>query len=276
MQKLIYSSALMQKNSLKLIALGVVTLCATQAMAQDSGARKAKPEDTEVWEPIPAVVTPGASFDKAPSDAIILFDGKNLDQWKTVKDDSPAKWTVSDGVFTVNKETGEGNIETRQKFKDYQLHIEWKIPEGITQEGQSKGNSGLFLASTGRGDKGYELQILEAYNNENPTYVNGMAASIYKQFAPLSNPAKKAGEWNTYDIAWTAPRFDDSGKVLSPAKVTVFFNGVLVHNNLELLGETLYIGAPSYTPYESAPIKLQSHGDPSKPISFRNIWIREL
>jgi len=222
------------------------------------------------------VVKAGQTFSDAPSDAIVLFDGSNLDNWVTVKDKSPAKWTLQNGLLTVNKKTGDGNIETKQSFRDYQLHIEWKVPATVKEDGQSRGNSGLFLASTGGGDEGYELQILDSYNNENKTYVNGMAASIYKQFAPQSNPARKPGEWNVYDIAWTAPRFNDDGSLKSPARVTVFFNGVLVQNSVELQGETRYIGQPVYKKYESAPIKLQSHGDPSDPISFRNIWIREL
>lgn len=234
------------------------------------------PADTEVWGPTPAAVTPGKTLSEAPSDAIVLFGGTNLDEWVTVKDKSPAKWTVGDGVFTVNKKTGGGNIETKRSFKSYQLHIEWMVPASIQGTGQGRGNSGVFLASTGGGDGGYELQILDSYNNENKTYVNGMAASIYKQFAPASNPAKKAGEWNVYDISWKAPVFNEDRSVKTPAKVTVLFNGVLVHNNVELLGETVYIGKPSYKPYESAPIKLQSHGDPSEPISFRNIWVREI
>jgi hypothetical protein len=232
----------------------------------------AKPEDTEVWEPVPKVVTPGATCGAPPSDAIVLFDGKNLDEWVSNRDKTPAKWTVSNGVLTVSK--GEGNIETKRTFKDYQLHIEWKIPSDITGSSQARGNSGVFLASTGPGDDGYELQVLDSYNNK--TYVNGMAGSLYKQAIPLANPARKPGEWQTYDIAWTAPTFNDDGSVKTPAYATVFFNGVLVENHFELKGETRYIGKPFYKAYTSAPIKLQAHGDKSKPISFRNIWARDL
>lgn len=268
----------MKHNQLKTLSLSLLCLATLQVSAQQSArtSQRANPADTEVWEPVPKVVVSGKDFRDAPSDAIILFNGNDLNQWVTVKDKSPAKWTVSDGVLTVNKATGGGNIETKESFKNYQLHIEWRIPATIVGEGQTRGNSGLFLASTGSGDAGYELQILDSYNNENKTYVNGMAASIYKQFAPASNPAKKVGEWNSYDIAWTAPTFNDDGSVKTLARVTVFFNGVLVQNNVELAGETVFIGKPSYKKYESAPIKLQSHGDPSEPISFRNIWIREL
>jgi hypothetical protein len=237
---------------------------------------KAKPEDTEIWEPVPKVVTPGAHLGDAPSDAIILFDGKNLDEWVTVSDGSPAKWDVADGVLTVNKANHSGNIETKRKFSNYQLHIEWKEPEGLEGTGQARGNSGVFLASIGKGDAGYELQVLDPYNNK--TYVNGMAGSLYKQAIPLANPGRKVNEWQVYDVIWTAPVFNADGSLKSPAYATVFFNGVLVENHFELKGPTLYIGKPSYdkAAFGPAPIKLQAHGDSSKPLSFRNIWVREL
>ena len=235
-------------------------------------AQQAKPEDTETWEPIPKVVTPGAAFRDAPSDAIILFDGKNLDEWVQNADGSPAKWDVADGILTVNK--NYGNIETKRKFNSYQLHLEWRVPANITGSGQARGNSGLFLASTGKGDAGYELQVLDSYNNK--TYVNGMAGSLYKQAIPLANPGRKPGEWQTYDVIWNAPVFNEDGTVKTPAHATVFFNGVLVENNFELKGPTLYIGKPEYKAHGACPIKLQAHGDKSEPLSFRNIWIREL
>jgi hypothetical protein len=233
---------------------------------------KPKPEETEIWEPIPAVVTPGATCGAPPSDAVVLFDGKNMDEWLSVRDQTPAKWTVADGVMTVSK--GEGNIQTKRSFKNYQLHLEWKVPTNITGSGQARGNSGVFLASTGPGDDGYELQVLDSY--ENKTYVNGMAGSMYKQAIPLANPTRKPGEWQTYDVVWTAPTFNSDGSVKTPAYVTVLFNGVLVENHFELKGQTLYIGKPFYKAYTAAPIKLQAHGDKSEPISYRNIWIREL
>jgi hypothetical protein len=239
---------------------------------QTAAAATPRPEDTEVWEPVPKVVAPGATDAAPPSDAIVLFDGKNLDEWVSSRDKSPARWIVADGVLTVNK--AGGNIETRRAFRNYQLHIEWKIPENITGSGQARGNSGVFLASTGPGDAGYELQILDSYNN--PTYVNGQAGSIYKQAIPLVNPNRKPGTWQTYDVVWIAPTFNAEGSLKTPAYVTVFFNGLVVQNHFELKGETLYIGQPSYKKYDSAPIKLQAHGDRSQPISFRNIWVREL
>lgn len=237
-------------------------------------AQKAKPEDTEVWTPVPLEVTPGKFNGDPPADAVILFDGKNLDQWASVNNPgAPASWTVSNNEMTVNKSAG--NIETKRSFGSYQLHIEWKIPENISEQGQSRGNSGLFLASTGSGDDGYELQILDSYKNK--TYVNGQAGSIYKQTPPLANASKKPGEWQSYDVAWKAPVFNTDGSIKTPAFVTVFHNGVLIQNNTELLGPTKYIGKASYNKtHGPSPIKLQSHGDPSEPISFRNIWIREL
>jgi len=254
--------------------LAFAALVAVSAPLFAQQTAKGRPEDTEVWEPVPKVVTPGAANGAPPSDAVVLFDGKNLDEWVSAQDKSPAKWTVADGVLTVNKTKGVGNIETKRSFKDYQLHIEWKIPENITGSGQARGNSGVFLASTGPGDDGYELQVLDSYNNK--TYVNGQAGSIYKQAIPLVNANRKPGEWQTYDVVWTAPTFNDDGSVKTPAYVTVLFNGVLVQNHFELKGQTLYIGKPFYKKYDTAPIKLQAHGDKSEPISFRNIWVREI
>jgi hypothetical protein len=245
---------------------------AATAQSATSQAATLKPEETEVWQPVPKVVTPGADCNAAPSDAIILFDGKNLNEWVSAEDKSPAKWTVADGVMTVNK--SGGNIETKRTFRDYQLHIEWKVPENITGSGQARGNSGVFLAATASDDGGYELQVLDSYKNQ--TYVNGMAGSIYKQAVPLANPTRKPGEWQIYDVAWTAPVFSADGSLKTPAYVTVFFNGVLVQNHFQLKGETRYIGQPYYKSHGPAPIMLQAHGDPSPPISFRNVWVREL
>lgn len=231
-----------------------------------------KPQDTEQWDPKPAVVTPGATDAAPPSDAVVLFDGKTLEEWVATRDKGPAKWTVSDGLLTVNKSAG--NIETKRSFTNYQLHLEWRVPAGTTGSGQARGNSGVFLASTGGGDGGYEIQILDSYQNE--TYVNGQAASIYKQAPPLANAMRKPGEWQTYDVIWTAPVFDAAGKVTSPARVTAIHNGVVVQNNYVLTGETRFIGKPQYKAHGASPIKLQAHGDPSPAISFRNIWVRPL
>lgn len=254
--------------------LVTVSLLTISAMAVAQNAAAPNPKETEVWAPVPPVVTPGATVGAPPSDAIVLFDGKNLNEWVSAQDHTPARWLIKGGVLVVNKAPGVGNIETRRKFRDYQLHIEWRIPAGITGSGQLRGNSGVFLASTGPGDAGYELQVLDSYRNS--TYVNGMAGSLYKQSIPLANAARPPGEWQSYDVVWTAPRFNADGSVKSPAYATVFWNGVLVDDHFALKGQTLYIGKPFYKAYEAAPIKLQAHGDPSEPISFRNIWVREL
>lgn len=262
------------------IAAVIVATAAIPVRSQQTAARQGAPQtamrpaDTEVHAPVPAVVTPGATDSAPPSDAIVLFDGKNLDEWVLTRDKSPARWVVADGVLTVSKARGVGNIETKRSFRNYQLHIEWKIPEIISGSDQARGNSGVFLASTGPGDGGYELQILDSYNNA--TYVNGQAGSIYKQGIPLVNPNRKPGQWQSYDVIWTAPIFAADGSLKTPAYVTAFFNGVLIQNHFELKGETVYTGLPAYKAYDRAPIKLQSHGDPSEPISFRNIWVREL
>jgi len=258
-------------SRLSLSAAALLGLAAP-LFAQTTEAPQPKPEETEIWEPVPKVVVPGPALGAAPSDAIVLFDGKNVDEWVSVKDKSPATWDVANGVMTVNK--AGGSIETKKSFHNYQLHLEWKVPTSITGTSQARGNSGVFLASTGPGDAGYELQVLDSY--ENKTYVNGMAGSIYKQAIPLANPTKKPGEWNVYDVIWTAPVFNADGSVKTPAYATAFFNGVLVENHFELKGETRYIGKPFYKAFDGAPIKLQAHGDKSEPISFRNIWVREL
>jgi len=263
----------MKKSQIsKLSVFAVMITLAASLAAQE--ASKMKPEDTEVWSPEPKVVTPGASSTAAPSDAIVLFDGKNLDEWVSAQDRTPAQWIVHDGIMTVKKAPGVGNIETKRSFKNYQLHVEFRIPENITGSGQARGNSGVFLASLGPGDAGYELQVLDNYNNK--TYVNGQAGSIYKENPPLVNANRKPGEWQTYDVAWTAPTFNDDGSLKTPAFVTVFFNGILVQNHFQLTGQTLYIGKPFYKKFDSAPIKLQAHGDDSEPISFRNVWVREV
>ncbi|HWV74296.1 MAG TPA: DUF1080 domain-containing protein [Pseudosphingobacterium sp.] len=255
----------MLKNQLLIAALLMGTAASTFAQ------EKMKPEDTEVWEPVPHVVA--TPLHQAPSDAIVLFNGKDLSAWESQRNPGkPAEWTVAGGTFTVNKKAG--NIITKQKFGSYQLHLEYYIPADIDGEGQGRGNSGLFVAAIGTGDEGYELQILDSY--ENKTYVNGQLGSVYKQRIPLANPARKPGEWQTYDVIWTAPTFKQDGSLESPARVTAIINGVLVQNNVELAGGTKYIGKPEYKAHGPAPIMLQAHGDPSKPISFKNIWVRPL
>lgn len=257
----------MKQTIPKILFTAAGLLMAGTCIAQE--AAKAKPEDTEVWSPAPPRVVPAAAGGM-PSDAIALFDGKDAGEWESnAAPGQPALWTVADGVLTVR--AGGGNIQTRRRFTDYQLHLEWRIPADIAGAGQGKGNSGLFLASTGKGDAGYELQILECASNS--TYVNGQAASIYKQHAPLANACAAPGEWQTYDVIWTAPRFTSAGALASPAYVTALHNGVLVQNHAALAGETVYIGKPFYRSHGAAPIKLQDHGNP---VSFRRIWVRPL
>ena len=223
-----------------------------------------------MYTPVPKIVEPGNGC-TPPSDAVVLFDGKSLAQWVNAGDSSkPAGWVVQHGLMTVNKKAGD--IRTKDRFLDYQLHLEWRVPEHITGKGQSRGNSGVFLAIFPQG--GYEVQILDSYNNT--TYTNGQAGSVYKQYVPLVNPLRPPGEWQVYDIIWNAPRFTPDGKLQQPATVTVLINGVLVQNAVSLKGTTEYIGTPTYKPHGAAPIQLQAHGDPSEPISFRNIWLRPL
>ncbi|HEV7993786.1 MAG TPA: DUF1080 domain-containing protein [Gemmatimonadaceae bacterium] len=269
---------------LSLSTLGALALagCSSQPAVQTTPAptpataangRAPRPEDTEYYTPVPAIVTPGSTNTDAPSDALVLLGRTNdLSEWVQQKDRSPALWPVADGVMTVDKKAG--GIETKRSFSNYQLHLEWRIPEGITGKGQARGNSGLFLAAQGPGDDGYELQILDSYNNT--TYVNGQAGSMYKQSPPLVNAMRPPGQWQTYDVVWTAPQFNADGSLKTPAYVTAIHNGVLVQNHYALKGNTPYIGKPVYKAHGATPIRLQAHGDPSPPISFRNIWIRPL
>lgn len=243
----------------QILITGIAALYFTGLHAQKD------PKTTEVWTPEPKVVKPGSTNTAAPSDAIILFDGTTGSKWQH-KDGSDAKWTVADNAFTVKP--GTGDIQSKQKFGDCQLHIEWRVDPNVTGEGQNRGNSGVFLM--GR----YEVQVLDNYNNINKTYVNGQAGSIYKQYPPLVNACKAPGEWQTYDIIFTAPRFSENGSVINPARITVLQNGVLVQNNSTIWGNTVYIGSPTYEKHDAKePIILQDHGNMT---GFRNIWIREL
>ncbi|NBW93412.1 MAG: DUF1080 domain-containing protein [Bacteroidetes bacterium] len=208
---------------IRLFILSLATVFVTlSSVAQE----RPKPEETEVWEPVPPVVTPGdyAGPQAPPSDAIILFDGTNLDEWVSTRTGKEAGWAVGNGVVSVGQ--------------------------------------------------GYELQILDSYQND--TYVNGMAGATYKQSIPLVNPLRPPGQWQVYDVVWRAPRFDEAGNLTTPARVTAFMNGILIQDNVEMEGETYYIGQPEYHPFDEAPIHLQAHGDPGPTLSFRNIWIRPL
>ena len=229
------------------------------------------PRTTEVWEPGVPDIKPGPFRPSPPPrGAVILLGDNGIDEWEAM-DGSPAGWSLAGDILTVVKR--KGSIRTRRQFTDYTLHLEWRTPANITGKGQARGNSGLFLGSIGKGDEGYELQILDSYRNR--TYANGQAGAIYKQQQPLANPIRPPGEWNSYDVKWTAPRFAGDGSLVSPARVTARMNGVLVQRNFALKGETRFIGQPAYRAHGPLPIMLQAHGDPSEPIAFRNIWLVE-
>ncbi len=207
-----------------------------------------------VW-PEPPVVTPGEGT-APPSDAIVLFDGTNLDQWE-----NGDAWLIQDGYAEVRGKS----IRTKQPFGDCQLHLEFATPAEVKGNGQGRGNSGVYLMGK------YELQVLDSY--ENKTYFDGQCGAIYKQQPPTVNACRKPGEWQTYDIVFTAPRFNEDGSVAKPAYITVFHNGVLIHNHFELQGGTFWDQPPHYEPHaEKLPLMLQNHGNP---VRYRNIWIRE-
>ena len=242
-------------NLIKLSLL-ILFICTTIGLS----AQITDPLATEVWEPEPRVVS--ASLGTAPSDAIILFDGTNVDYWHH-HDGDPVNWVVENGIMTVVR--GTGAIFTKEKFGDCQLHIEWSAPTEIVGQGQGRGNSGVFLQNR------YEVQILDSY--ENRTYSNGQASSIYKQTPPLVNAMSKPGEWNAYDIIFKAPVFNDDGMRVSPGYVTVLHNGVVTQNHTVIRGTTEYIGLPRNEEHGDDVIQLQDHGNP---VRFRNIWIRKL
>ncbi len=214
--------------------------------------------------PLPPVVKPGAEAYLPPSDAVILFDGKDLSAWKSAKNpDKPAPWKVENGYFEVVP--GSGDIVTKDRFGSCQLHIEWASPEVVKGDSQGRGNSGVFLMGL------YEIQVLDSY--ENLTYADGMAAAVYSQNPPLVNACRAPGQWQTYDIIFHAPKFED-GKLVRPADVTVFHNGVLVQDRWILTGPTAWKQRPPYSPHpDKLPLSLQDHGNP---VRFRNIWIRPL
>ena len=232
------------------------------AIAQGQPRESLDPKVTEIWDLKPKKITAGVNPGEAPSDAIQLFDGKDLSKWSTLSG-ADAKWEIKDGAITVVK--GAGDIKTKQTFGDIQLHIEWRSPANVEGEGQGRGNSGIFLQER------YELQVLDSY--ESQTYSNGQAGSIYKQSIPLVNACRKPGEWQTYDVIYTAPKFSDNGRVITPAYITVLHNGVLILNNIQILGPSEYKGLPVYQSHAKASLKLQDHGNP---VSYRNIWVREL
>ena len=243
-------------SSLAIIA-GMVFSISTQAQERPTF----DPKLTEVWDPVPTKITPGEN-NMPPSDAIILFDGKDLNEWTNGKGKA-AEWIVEDGAMTVKPKTGI--IKTRQKFGDFQLHIEWRTPSEVKGEGQGRGNSGIFMMEK------YELQVLDSY--ESKTYSNGQAGSIYKQSIPLVNACKGPGEWQSYDVIFMAPEFTEKGTLKTPARITVLHNGVLIQNNYELKGPTEFNRIPMYEAHGKGSLVLQDHGNP---VSYRNIWVREL
>jgi len=215
--------------------------------------------------PVPPVVDPGPAGppSPAPADAVVLFDGKDLAPWEDMKG-NPAGWKILDGFMEVVAKTG--SIRTKKGFGDCQLHVEWATPAVVAGEDQGRGNSGVFLMDS------YEVQILDSYNNR--TYADGQAASIYGQFPPLVNACRPPGEWQSYDIVFHAPRFGPDGSLLKPARMTIFHNGILVHDNAELTGPTAHKARPPYKAHpDKLPISLQDHGNPTR---YRNIWLREL
>lgn len=252
-----------------LLAAGAAALFGMAAAAQaPAGGRAAELQKWAVHDdtrPMPPVVDPGPAGPPAPvpADAIVLFDGKDLSGWTTSKG-AAAAWQVGDGYMQMVK--GAGSIQTKRAFGDCQLHVEWAAPAPAVGAGQDRGNSGVFLMNI------YEVQVLDSYQSK--TYADGMAAALYGQFPPLVNASRKPGEWQTYDIVFRAPRFDQAGAVVSPARITVVHNGVLVHDAQELTGPTAHKARPPYKAHaDKLPIGLQDHGHP---VRFRNIWIREL
>ena len=240
-----------------------VALCVTALIAVLASSVKAQdPVPFAAPKTEPPIVTAGRTSADPPSDAIVLFDGKDLSRWQG-QNGAPARWTIRDGYVEVAP--GAGEITTRDAFGDMQLHIEWASPAVPKGEGQDRGNSGVFLGP-------YEIQILDSYDNK--TYFHGQAGSVYKQYAPLVNASRKPGEWQTYDIVFHAPRFDDQGKVIDRARVTVLHNGVLIQNNAEIYGITYNDRPAIYIAHDpKQQIRLQDHGNP---VRFRNIWIRRL
>ncbi len=223
-----------------------------------------KPEATEIWNPIPPKVN--INQNGMPSDAIVLFNGSNFDQWISSIDSTAVKWILNeDKSMTVKDKTGD--IQTKQNFGSVQLHIEWRSNLKNTAKGQGRSNSGVFLQNR------YEVQVLD--NNDNPTYVNGMVASVYKQSIPLVMASVPTGDWNTYDIIFRTPEFNAIGEKIKSGSITVLHNGVLVQDHFMLEGTTEYIGWPKNIAHGKAPIKLQDHYDNSG-VSYRNIWVREL
>lgn len=251
------------------VALLLASTVSAQEYKVADGTPPMVPQQTEFWSPLVPVVTPGnAGLDimiPPPSDAIVLFDGKDLSAWINEYDSLAPEWKIDPVAKTAT--ITRGSIITKENFGDCQFHIEFRTPVGMKGKSQQRGNSGVTFQYF------YEVQILDSY--ENPTYVNGQAASIYKQFPPLVNVTNKPGQWNVYDIIFMSPRFNDKGAYITPPRITVIHNGVVVQNNVTLHGTTEYIGIPRTVVHGDGPIHLQDHGD-GDALAFRNIWLRKL
>jgi len=228
-------------------------------------AEPTKPAATEIWEPKPPIVSVNGTT-KIPSDALVLFDGSDFNEWTSAIDSTAVRWILNgDKSMTVKDKVGD--IQTKRNFGSVQLHIEWRSSKEIRANGQNRSNSGVFFQNR------YEVQILD--NNDNDTYVNGQVGAIYKQTIPLAKASSETGSWNSYDIIYHAPKFNSEEKIAAPATITVLHNGVLIQDHVPIKGTTEYIGWPKNNAHGKAPIKLQDHGDHSG-VSYRNIWVREL
>jgi 3-keto-disaccharide hydrolase len=256
----------MLRTSLALTALVAMTLVDPLGNVA-AGQRPTDWPIHSTTRPQPPIVDPGPALPSAPvpSDAIVLFDGRSLDAWQHADSAGrPARWKIENGYMEVA--AGTGNIATKRGFGDVQLHVEWATPTEVKGEGQERGNSGVFLM--GR----YELQVLDTYRNT--TYPDGQAGAVYGQFPPLVNASRPPGQWQTYDIIFRRPRFDAAGTLLSPARMTVLHNGVLVQDNVVLTGPTGHRERPPYAAHpDRLPLMLQDHGNP---VRYRNIWLREV
>lgn len=250
------------------LILAIITGVARSPQADQALAPGQKWTQHDRKRPLPAVITPGESSTqdhagRPPSDAIVLFNGRDLSNWESTKG-GPAEWTVGDGYFEVKP--GAGEIRTKQAFGDCQLHVEWAAPSPPHGEDQDRGNSGVFLHSL------YEVQVLDSY--ESKTYADGEAAAMYGQYPPLVNACRPPGQWQTYDIIFHGPRFDDAGVLRRPAVITVIHNSVLVQDHVRLMGPTIHQRRPQYHPTpEKLPLALQDH---HHPVRYRNLWVREI
>jgi len=254
----------------------LTTLLGAGLVSSNAAPKKDEPKETPMlpgqpWRvhdlnrPVPRAVTPGATFSHeapAPSDAVVLFDGKDLSKWKS--DQGEAGWKVENGYMEVVKKTG--NITTRDEFGDFQLHLEFATPAQVEGKSQGRGNSGVFIFGK------YEVQILDSFDN--PTYPDGQCGALYGQTPPLATAVKKPGEWQSYDLLFETPKWDAAGKLVKHGSVTVLLNGVVLHHKKEFIGETRHAEIATYgKPQSRGPIGLQDHGNPMR---FRNIWIRNL